>query len=153
MGPHASRDRLILESKDFRRSIDYLVSRPDIDPGRLGVLGYSRGASLLPVLAANEPRLKAAALISVGLSVRRPLPESDPLNFLPRFHVPTLMANGQSDFNFPLETSQRPMLRLLGVPDTDKRLFLWDGGHGDAGRNFPPIIKEVLDWFDRYWAR
>jgi len=57
-GPNTFRDRLILESKDFRRSIDYLVSRPDVDRDRLGVFGYSRGAVLLPVLAVGEQRLK-----------------------------------------------------------------------------------------------
>jgi dienelactone hydrolase len=34
---------MILESKDFRRSIDYLVSRTDVDRNRLGVYGFSRG--------------------------------------------------------------------------------------------------------------
>ena len=66
-GPNDARDRLILESKDFRRSIDYLVSRPDVDRDRLGVYGFSRGASVLPVLAVGEQRLKAAVVASVGL--------------------------------------------------------------------------------------
>src|SRR5262249_23287482 len=35
-GPHEARDRLIRESQDFRRSIDYLVTRPDVDRNRLG---------------------------------------------------------------------------------------------------------------------
>ncbi|MEK7404582.1 MAG: protein kinase [Acidobacteriota bacterium] len=149
-GPNAVRDRLILESKDFRRSIDYLVSRPDVDRDRLGVYGLSRGAYLLPVLAVGEQRLKAAVLVSVGLPFDRRLPEADPFNFVPRFRLPTLMANGRSDFVFPLETSQRPMLRLLGAPEKDKRLRLWDGGHGDVMRNYRTAIKEALDWFDRY---
>ncbi|MBZ5536860.1 MAG: protein kinase [Acidobacteriia bacterium] len=148
-GPNEIRDRLILESKDFRRSIDYLWSRPDVDPDRLGVFGLSRGAWLLPVLAVAENRLKAAALVSVGLTFdRRLLPEIDPFNFVPRFRVPTLMINGQSDFLFPLETSQRPMFRLLGAPEKDKRLVLLEGGHAPA--NYPTAIKETLDWLDRY---
>lgn len=61
------------------------------------------------------------------------------------------MLNGRSDFIFPVETSQRPMFRLLGAPDTVKRQVFWDGGHGDSRRNYPTtIIKEALDWFDRY---
>ena len=116
-GPNAARDRLILESKDFRRSIDYLVSRPDVDRDRLGVLGMSR-CVVTPVLAVGEQRLKAAVLLGCGLSFdRRQLPEADPFNFLPRFQVPTLMVGGRSDFVFPLETSMRPMFRLLGAPE------------------------------------
>jgi len=146
-GPNAERDRLILESKDFRRSIDYLVSRPDVDRDRLGAFGISRG-SLLPVLAVGEQRLKAAVLVSVGLSFDRSLPEADPFDFLPRFRVPTVMVGGRSDFMFPLETSQGPMFRLLGAPEKDKRLAHWDGGH--CPLNYQAAIKEALDWFDRY---
>ncbi len=76
------------------------------------------------------------------------LPEVDPLNFLPRFKVPVLVVNGRSDFIFPLETSQRPMFRLLGAPEKDKRMVLWDGGH--APPSFQLAIKESLDWFDKY---
>jgi len=147
-GPNEARDRLILESKDFRRSIDYLVSRPDVDRGRLGVYGISRGY-LLPVLAVGEERLKAAVLISVGLSFdRNPLPEADPFHFLPHFQVPTVVVGGRSDFIFPLETSKRPMFRLLGAPEKDKRLALWDEGHFPF--NYQTAIKETLNWFDRY---
>ncbi len=148
-GPNAVRDRLILESKDFRRCVDYLVSRPDVDRGRLGVFGISRGSWLLPVLAVGEERLKVAVLFGVGLPVIRGLlPESDPINFVPRFKVPTLMISGRTDFIFPLEASQRPMFRLLGAPEKDKRLALWDGGHAWPAYQF--ALKEALDWFDRY---
>jgi homoserine acetyltransferase len=97
-------------------------------------------------------RLKAAVLNSVGLSYANPPPlrEADMFNFLPRFRVPTLMVGPRSDFLFPVETSQRPMFQLLDAPEEDKRLVLWDGGHGDTGPNFLGAIKEALDWFDRY---
>jgi len=147
-GPNEERDRMILESKDFRRSIDYLVSRPDVDRDRLGVYGASRGV-VLPINAVGEQRLKAAVLVSVGLSFDPSLlPECNPFNFLPRFKVPTLMLCGRSDFFFPVETSQRPMLRLLGAPDKDKKLVLLEGAHFPS--SIQPVIKETLDWFDRY---
>ena len=146
-GPNAARDRLILESKDFRRSIDYLVSRPDVDRNRLGVLGMSR-CVVTPVLAVGEQRLKAAVFLGCGLGFDRRLPEADPFNFLPRFQIPTLMVGGRFDFIFPLETSMRPMFRLLGAPEKDKELLLRDGGH------VPPdtqrFVKEILDWLGRY---
>ena len=139
---------LILESKDFRRSIDYLVTRPDVDRDRLGVFGASLGVKV-PPLAVGEQRLKAAVLANSGLSFSRlQLPEADPLNFLPRFQVPTLVVGGRYDFLFPLETSMGPMFRLLGAPEKDKRLALWEGGH--VPPNDKIVIKETLDWFDRY---
>jgi hypothetical protein len=45
------------------------------------------------------------------------------------------------------ESSQLPLFNLLGVSAADKRLASYDGGH------LPPravMIKETLDWFDRY---
>ena len=104
---------------------------------------------MLPVLAVGEQRLKAAVLLAAGLYFDRSrLPEADPFHFLPRFQVPTLMVGGRTDFLFPLETSQRPMFRLLGAPEKDKRLVLLEGGHAPA--NYPTAIKETLDWLDRY---
>jgi pimeloyl-ACP methyl ester carboxylesterase len=96
----------------------------------------------------GEQRLKAAVLVAAGLMFDRSLPEADLLNFLPRFRVPTVMVGGRFDFAYPLETSQRPMFRLLGASDKEKRLVSWDGGH--APPNFQTPIKEALNWFDRY---
>lgn len=150
-GPLEDRDRTVLESKDFRRCLDYLTSRPDVDTERIGVYGGSLGALRLPILAVGERRLKAAALWSVGLlPPGEPAPEADTVHFLPRFRVPTLMVNGRYDFYFPLETAQRPMLRLLGAADKDKKLTHWNGSHGDLGRHFRMVVKETLDWFDLY---
>ena len=94
-------------------------------------------ASYVSVLAVGEQRLKAAVLSSAGLPSNRGLflPETDPLNFLPRFRMPTLMINGRSDFGCPVETCQIPMLRLLGAREQDKKLVHWDGGH------FPTDIR------------
>jgi dienelactone hydrolase len=150
-GPNDERDRLLAESKEFRRCLDYLASRGDVDRERLAVFGVSRGGSLVPVLATGDDRLKAAVLFSVGLTPRRPKrPEADTLNFLPRFTVPTLMAAGRYDFWFPLETSQRPMLTLLGASGQDKRLIQWEGGHGDMAPHYASLTREALAWLDRY---
>ncbi|MDZ7636791.1 MAG: protein kinase [Bryobacterales bacterium] len=150
-GPNALRDQLLYESREFRRAIDYLVSRVDVDGDRLGVYGLSRGACVLPVLAAGEQRLKAAVIGGAGLEVPGNLPpEVHPLNFASRFRTPTLLINGRSDFIFPLETSQLPFFRLLAAPPKDKRLFLLEGGHGDLTASRQKVIRESLDWFDRY---
>jgi hypothetical protein len=59
-----------------------------------------------------------------------------------------LLINGRDDFLFPLEISQRPLLALLGTPEKDKKLVLLDGGH--IVPRSKDIIRETLDWFDRY---
>jgi dienelactone hydrolase len=44
---------------DAKRALDYLVSRPDVDPARLGATGCSGGGALTTFIAALDPRFKA----------------------------------------------------------------------------------------------
>ena len=105
----------------------------------------------MPMYAVGEHRLKAAVLVDAGLYLDpHPMPEIDSFNFVPRFRVPTLMVNGRFDFLIPLEASQRPMFRLLGAPEKDKRIVFWEGSHGDVQPAYPIVTKETLEWFDRY---
>ncbi len=58
------------------------------------------------------------------------------------------MINGRYDSIFSLDANVRPMQRLLGTSEKDKKLFLSDGGH--AGRLSNSEVREILDWLDRY---
>ena len=147
-GSSKQRDILIQAAKDLSRSIDYLETRSDIDRERLAFYGVSSGAILAPPLLAVERRFKAAVLQAGGLGFWRPLPEVDPFNFAPRVTLPVLMLNGRYDFVNPLETSQRPLFRLLATPAKDKRHVVFESGH--AGYPMHDLMKEILDWLDRY---
>lgn len=46
---------------DGLRALDYLASRPEVDPGRLGCTGNSGGGNMTAFLMALDPRIKAAA--------------------------------------------------------------------------------------------
>jgi dienelactone hydrolase len=46
---------------DIRRAVDYLVSRPDVDPDRIGITGNSGGGTQTTLAMMLEPRLAAAA--------------------------------------------------------------------------------------------
>ena len=48
-----------------------------------------------------EPRIKVNVLYVAGLDLERARPEVDPLNFLPRIRIPTLMLDGRDDFLLP----------------------------------------------------
>ena len=141
------RDMTIQWSKDLGRSIDYLETRNDIDHGKLAYYGISMGSWAGIPLLAVEKRLKTAVLLAGGFPDEVPLPEVDPVNFVSRVRMPVLMVNGRYDFFLPLETSQRPMFRMLGTPERDKRHVVFESGH------IPPrteSIKEILNWLDRY---
>ena len=46
---------------DLRRTIDVLVSRPEVDPDRIGVTGISLGGIIAATAAGGEPRINRAA--------------------------------------------------------------------------------------------
>jgi dienelactone hydrolase len=146
-GTIAHRDQMLRWAKEMRRSIDYAASRPDIDTTRLAYVGTSWGGRLGGVMVAIEPRFRTAILNVAGLSMSKTRPEEDPVNFLPRIHVPVLMLSGRYDSTFPVELSQKPFLRLLGSPAGTKKQILFDGGHF-LPRNM--WVRESLAWLDQY---
>jgi formylglycine-generating enzyme required for sulfatase activity/dienelactone hydrolase len=146
-GPSALRDLTIQQVKDVRRSVDYLLTRPDVAHDRLAYFGVSLGANVAPMVLSVERRFTTAVLWSGGLpSAVRPA-EVDPINFAPRVTLPILMLNGRDDFTFPPATSQEPMFRLFGTPPGEKRRAVYEGGHVFP---FSRLIKDTLDWLDRY---
>ena len=144
-GVQAVRELAIAWSRDLGRSIDYLETRPDIDHARIGFQFVSGDAGV--ILSALEPRFKVSVFQASGLPGQPP-PEVDPINFAPRIHVPTLMVNGRYDFELPVDTAQRPLFDLLGVPPADKRHVVLEGGHLPWHRQ--EVIDQVLAWLDRY---
>jgi dienelactone hydrolase len=47
-----------------RRALDLLAARSDVDPKRLGLVGYSLGAQTAAVLAGDEPRLETVGIVA-----------------------------------------------------------------------------------------
>ena len=141
------RDHVAMWVKDVHRTLDYLETRADVDTNAFAYFGYSFGGRMSPMMLATEPRFKAAVLTVAGLKMERTRPESDPLNYLPRVRIPVLMLNGEFDHYFPLETSQRPFLRMLGTPTDQKRHIVFRGGHA-VPRTL--LISESLQWLDKY---
>ncbi len=141
------KEHVIKWAKDFSRSIDYLETRRDIDAKKVAYYGVSWGGVMGGIIPAVEPRVKAVILHVAGLAFQKCQPEVDPVNYLPRIKQPVLMLNGQYDHYFPVETSQRPMFKLLGTPPEQKRQVIYPSGHFVPSNQ---LIKEALDWFDRY---
>jgi uncharacterized protein len=47
---------------DARRAVDALAAQPDVDAGRLGLVGHSWGGAVAAVLAGRDPRIGAVVL-------------------------------------------------------------------------------------------
>ncbi|MBA3338421.1 MAG: hypothetical protein H0T54_01490 [Geodermatophilaceae bacterium] len=138
---------MVMWAKDYRRTLDYLSTRADIDSNRFAYFGESWGGKLGGLVPAVEPRLKAIVLVVAGLGMQRARPEADELNFLPHIKAPTLMLNGKYDFFFPTESSQRPFFRLLGTAADQKKYIVYEYGHVLPRTQ---LISETLAWLDRY---
>lgn len=141
------KEYLIMQVKDFARSIDYLETRKDIDTDKLAYYGVSWGGAMGAIIPAVENRLKVSILYIAGLTFQKTLPEVDAINYITRVKIPVLMLNGRYDHFFPLESSQKPMFDLLGTPLEHKRPVIYETGH-TVPRN--QLIKETLAWLDRY---
>ncbi|MFC2126437.1 SUMF1/EgtB/PvdO family nonheme iron enzyme, partial [Bacteroidota bacterium] len=145
---HQYTDWLTNWVKDFCRSVDYLETRQDINIDKLGYYGHSWGASMGGIIPAIEDRLKASILVTGGLW-GNPYPEADAINYLPRINIPVLMLNGKYDVIFPFDRAAKPFFNLLGTPEKDKRLIVYETDHGVHQNE---MIKETLAFLDKYFG-
>jgi len=56
---------------EVRRGVDFLASRPEVDPQHIGVAGISLGAIIAASAAEREPRVYKAGLILAGGNLRQ----------------------------------------------------------------------------------
>jgi cephalosporin-C deacetylase len=159
---------------DTWRGIDFLLSRPEVDPTRIGVTGTSQGGGLTICTAAMRPEVRAAAagapylcgfIDAIELThtypyeeindylrqypASRPAVEAtlayfDGLNFADQIICPIIVNIGLQDNVCPPETGYA-LFNKIG--STDKQLYPYDGHGHDAGRHQHSTIVE------RFFAR
>ncbi|MFH1740273.1 MAG: alpha/beta fold hydrolase [bacterium] len=124
---------------DYRRGIDYLETRPEIDTSRLGILGYSMGGTQSFLLTAVEPRIK----VTVGCVVPSMADKFYPV--APKNYVrgiagrPFLMLMGRTDTMCSVEHAQQ--LHDL-IPGENKKLIFYDSGH----RLTKEYVTDAVQW-------
>jgi pimeloyl-ACP methyl ester carboxylesterase len=133
--------------KEYSRTIDYLETRKDMQADKVAYLGWSWGGFIGGIIPAIEKRIRVVVLNVGGMAMEKALPEVDQLNYLPRVTQPVLMLNGSYDMYFPVESAQKPMFRLLGTPQNEKKMLVYASGHLVPSTEF---IKETLAWLDTY---
>jgi dienelactone hydrolase len=92
------------------RGIDYLVSRPDVDPDRIAVTGISGGGAATFWIAAADERAKVAAPVS-GMA--------DLMSY-----VPNRVINGHCDCMFLYNTFQWPWTYIAALVAPRPLLFV-----------------------------
>jgi uncharacterized protein len=133
---------------DYSRAVDYLATRPDVDPQRLGYGGISWGAITGITYAAHDPRIKAVASIVGGGNFMGPLADKVQMaqetieaakTFDPVFHVALI--------------APRPLLLLNVTKDQLVPRFFSESLHKAAGDGAVKKWVETDHFFqgvDRY---
>ncbi len=124
-------------NRDYRRAIDYLATRKDVDIKRIGLVGNSMGSMMGSILGAVDPRVRAFALCVGGdpvIDAAKQLPDSFRASVFPSCpslyigHIAPrniLMLNGRQDTVMEANTSNR----LYAAAKQPKQQILYDSGH------------------------
>ena len=156
--------------QDLRRTVDYLSSRSDIDPRRIGFVGVSLGGVLGARFLADEPRVAAASLWVAGgdwgtlittsahsfakrfresgetnaAKIRTALAEIDPVptisHAVPR---PLLFLNGATDDVIPKACSDA----LFAAAKDPKERVILPGGHIP---NLFDMASRTIGFFEKH---
>jgi len=134
-----------LALSEVRHSLDYLSNLASVDTQRLALVGYSLGAYLAIIAAADDARVRAVVLASGG-----DLPEeipfativratADPLRFVRKLAGrPLLMVNGRYDRTIRAEQAER----LYNAAGDPKQIHWYHGGHWPP----QPAIDFGAEW-------
>lgn len=141
---HRYRHMFVQSVVEYRRALDYLETRSEIDSTRNMLVGYSMGGQMAFILTAIEPRIKATVLC---VTPRQPSLATYPVvpaNFVRGLgSQPILMLMGRCDPNYTVEQAQQ--FHDL-IPGAQKELVFYDCGH----RLSPEYIPKTVKWFVKH---
>ena len=100
---------------DGIRALDYLLSRPEVDPKRVGVTGNSGGGTHTAYLAALDDRFAAAAPSCYITSWSRLLSTIGPQDA--EQCLPPFLADGLDHGDFILAAASKPYMMLTAIRD------------------------------------
>lgn len=147
-----------------QRLVDYLVSRPDVDAKRIGIMGHSLGGKMALYAAAFDPRIAAVVSSEPGISLHfsnyesiwylgeriRQLPAgADQQELLaliaPR---PFLLIAGESsdgEKSWPFLEAAREIYSLYGKPN-----YIGMMNHRSGHSPTPEAVTQGMEWLSRF---
>ena len=139
--PYLGRQMIIQTAIEYRRALDYLFTRTDIDNSRIGMLGLSMGGMITFELTSIDSRIKSAV---AGLTP--PLKENEFQSFTPSTfagHITTnsfLMFMGNKDDFYTIQEARKVYDM---IPVKNKEFVEYNTGHQVTVE----YVSLVTDWF------
>ena len=154
---------------DDRRTVDYLATRADVDPARIGCIGLSGGGLRAACLAAADPRIKAACVVAWMSTLGEMLPRHARrhtwMAWTPGLRASldlpdaaALTAPGALLVQQCARDTLFPMEGMRGAVDKLERVYVKAGVPGrfrgtfhDQPHSFPPPMQaEAFAWLERW---
>jgi cephalosporin-C deacetylase-like acetyl esterase len=135
------RDLVVSDVVAVRRAVDALRALPQVDPARVGYLGWSAGGRLGTFVTAADPRVRALVLLSAGADpvstfvahtptslrteLRSDLGSVDPLRYISRARGAVLLEDGTKDKVVPHEA----LVNVIHAAPQGTRVRWYAAGH------------------------
>lgn len=128
---------------DYRRGLDYLETRPELDVSSVGAIGQSMGGITAIFLAAADSRLTTVVAGAAALAPQWLYPLT-PLNLSPGLRNRAILLIAASE-DALIESTWTQRLHSL-VDSPNKRLVVLDSGHR-LSEDYAPV---AFDWIARH---
>jgi predicted esterase len=141
LDPAAAVSEIAYEMREMDRALDLLASRSEVDPTRLGVVGFSFGAVRGATFAGYAgSRLRIVILASLPPSYDTPWMEPfDPIAWVPHISPAALyVQEGTQDTWFTRAEAEA----LVAAAHEPRRLVWYEAGHGLDDRSH----RDRIDW-------
>lgn len=154
---------------DDMRTVDYLLTRPEVDPKRIGCLGISLGGYRSLYLAGLDERIAAACVVgfmsTVKPMIKRHIDTHSWVHFLPTIHQfldlpdvvsmmapkPLLVQQCRQDGLFPLDGMIESVEKIAAVYEKAGVSNQFSGKFYDTPHRFSIKMQEdAFQWFDRH---
>ena len=165
--------------RDLMAVVDEACRRPDVDPDRLGVYGYSYGGYMTAWIIGHTDRFKAAAIGAPVVDLTSSFGTSDighifvplqiggspvecpeeyrtrsPLTYLHRARTPSLILHGEADDRCPIGQGEQLFVALLGAGCPVEFVRYPEGTHALLRTGYPShrldFLERLVAWFGRH---
>lgn len=153
---------------DDIRTVDYLTTRPEVDPARIGCVGVSFGGWRSLFLAGLDDRIAAGCVVgfmsTVKPMIRRHMDTHSFVHFVPTLHryldlpdvvalrapQPLLVLQCRQDGLFPPSGMEESVARIAAIYKKAGAEDRFSGRFYDVPHRFDvPMQEDALAWFDQ----